>query len=320
MSYSHLITTSVLFATILSSSCTRPLQVPPSPTIPGPTLTQALTAIPPPSPSPTPSPSAIPTPRPTRTPLSEFEFTRQVHYEHAGFNYPSVVNFLETYRRSLVVLSSQDENLLILLLGATLTEQHPLQDLFSDFTAKMAMDIDQFEIGEPITTAVQAAPALAADVSGLMFDRAIVGRLTYVLVSPLQYFVAFGNASPERWVHEGLPLYTTLLREVSFFKPTPLSDGCPITSDRTYGYRENNPIRVGPSDFLTLALVERQYLDSLIAPGGHHIEYERLHSQPTDDTILDVYRVTYPGGSLTLYLDAYSGEPFRVPRGLACGP
>ncbi len=93
---------------------------------------------------------------------------------------------------------------------------------------------------------------------------------------------------------------------------------CPISDDETYGFREFNPVMVGGEAFGGPARA-RAYLDNLRGPGGEPISYKRLVSVPVEDTILDLYTLTYPGGeSLEIYIDQYSFENLRAPLGLTC--
>ena len=91
---------------------------------------------------------------------------------------------------------------------------------------------------------------------------------------------------------------------------------CPDSADETYGYTQENAIRVG-GDFFTGVAREREYLDTLRGPDGQIISYVREGSVFHEDVILDAYAITYAGlsGSIILYLDLYTFEKLYAPVG-----
>jgi hypothetical protein len=290
-------------------------------TTPAPTPKETPTSRP--TATPTASVTASPTPsataeKPTRTPISSFQFTRQIRFEHAGLTYPQVMNYSETYRIGLVVLGSTDQEVLISIAGGFASGGFSLEKQLDGLLGNMAADIEGFSASEPSAGLLAGKPLLTADISGVLFGDRITGRVACSNPSAHQFFVMIGNAPTERWYQEGLPLFSALLDAIEFFEPTPLSDGCPVSVDVTYGYTEENPIRVGEGDPFTGPSMEHAYLNLLAGPKGEPITYEREGSLPVEDTILDLYRISFGSGSLTLYLDMYSGEPFRVPKGLSC--
>lgn len=101
----------------------------------------------------------------------------------------------------------------------------------------------------------------------------------------------------------------------------PAPEPCAITTDDTYGYTPENPIRVGGGSFIG-PLNETAYLDTLLGPNGEAITYDRAGSIPsaTEESILDIYQVTINGQSkpVGLYIDEYSLEPLFIPVGFTC--
>jgi hypothetical protein len=95
---------------------------------------------------------------------------------------------------------------------------------------------------------------------------------------------------------------------------------CPISSDSTYGYSEENPIKVGGGAFEGPSR-EEAYLDNLRGPNGEGLTYERTRSLESGDTILDEYHVAGPGVDEVLYLDEYDFSELQAPAGFTClGP
>lgn len=97
----------------------------------------------------------------------------------------------------------------------------------------------------------------------------------------------------------------------------PGMSGCLVSSDKTYGYTQENPIKVG-GDFLEGPARERAYLDNLTGPNGETISYNRTGSVDFGDTILDVFDITGLGKQITLYIDEYSFTEPLAPVGFSC--
>jgi hypothetical protein len=97
------------------------------------------------------------------------------------------------------------------------------------------------------------------------------------------------------------------------------SSACPVSGDSSYGYTQGNPIRVGGDVFGGPARATA-YLNTLRGPAGQAVSYFRVGSLPTDETILDIYEVSYDGiGSpVSLYIDQYSFSTPLAPVGFIC--
>ena len=99
------------------------------------------------------------------------------------------------------------------------------------------------------------------------------------------------------------------------------------SSDESYGFTENNPVRVGGGKEAG-ARNQQRYLNALLGPKGQAIEYERQGSccafKIGDGGIdnegqLDVYSVTWKGlkAPLKLYLNMYEEGPLAAPIGFS---
>lgn len=94
--------------------------------------------------------------------------------------------------------------------------------------------------------------------------------------------------------------------------------------DSTYGYTQDNPIKVGGQ--ASGPANEREYLNNLAGPKGEKISYKRLGSccafQRTNSYLgngyLDMYELTWGNQSkpIILYLNMYDKEELWVPFGL----
>jgi len=105
--------------------------------------------------------------------------------------------------------------------------------------------------------------------------------------------------------------------------PAPV--GMELATDSTYGYAEDNPIRVGGVSRGTPEN-EYRYLGALRGPAGEKLEFSRQGSCCAFRTangiienqgLLDAFSVTYSGLAepVTLYLNMYDYERPRVPVG-----
>ncbi|HWA33272.1 MAG TPA: hypothetical protein VG737_04035, partial [Cyclobacteriaceae bacterium] len=115
-------------------------------------------------------------------------------------------------------------------------------------------------------------------------------------------------------------------KKVATVPPPPLLDEntfkiTEISTDKTYGYTESNPIRVGngPKN-------ARRYLNALAGPKGQKITYTRTGSCCTFKTPLgyggigqlDKYKVTWTGQTapVILYLNMFESGVLKSPVGL----
>lgn len=98
-----------------------------------------------------------------------------------------------------------------------------------------------------------------------------------------------------------------------------------ISSDDTYGYTKENPIKVGGAkQYEGLPNVLR-FLNALLGPSGESIKYLRRGSCCNFETpngyfgggLLDMYEVTYAGleKPAILYINMYDKEPLKAPKG-----
>lgn len=96
---------------------------------------------------------------------------------------------------------------------------------------------------------------------------------------------------------------------------------CVVSDDSTFAYTRENPVRIG-GGARVVAAREQRYMDALRGPGGEELTYTRRGSGPgPDETVLDIYEVSYEGldEPLTMFLDAYRWTEPEAPKGLSCG-
>ena len=98
-----------------------------------------------------------------------------------------------------------------------------------------------------------------------------------------------------------------------------------ISTDKTYGISEKNPIKVGGVDKLEGPLNERRFLNALAGPNGEKVSYYRAGSCcPVKSkngfmgmAMLDNYRVTWEGSTdtVSIYINMYDSGELKAPVG-----
>lgn len=98
------------------------------------------------------------------------------------------------------------------------------------------------------------------------------------------------------------------------------------SDDESYGFTENNPVRVGGGREAGVRN-EQRYLNALMGPNGQALEYQLqgsccafkiLAGGIDNEGQLDVYTVTWKGRKepLKLYLNMYEEADLKAPKGL----
>ena len=98
-----------------------------------------------------------------------------------------------------------------------------------------------------------------------------------------------------------------------------------ISTDKTYGYTEKNPIKVGGVDKSEGPINERRFLNALAGPEGESISYYRAKSCCSFKTengfmgkgLLDKYRVSWEGSkdTVSIYINMYDYGQLKAPVG-----
>lgn len=99
-----------------------------------------------------------------------------------------------------------------------------------------------------------------------------------------------------------------------------------ISTDKTYGFSEKNPIQVGGVDKQEGPLNERRFLNALAGPNGEKVSYHRagsccfIKSKNAiigDMVPLDDYRVTWEGSkdTVSIYINMYDYGVLKAPIG-----
>lgn len=98
-----------------------------------------------------------------------------------------------------------------------------------------------------------------------------------------------------------------------------------ISDDPTYGYKQENPVKVGGAREQSGPANERRFLNALTGPNGETISYHRKGSCCPFKTpngfagggLLDIYEVTYEGlkKPIVIYINMYDAGELKAPQG-----
>ena len=278
----------------------------------------------------TPEPTALPSPTNTATPLPPPTLTptptalpalRAVKVEADGFTLqiPNALGF-EVTNKILGVYDPEGTFLASFMRSPFDGRINSPEDVIDNYIEAIAERGAEFTRSEATPTTIGGVRGVSVELTGILSDHPVEGRA--VAVVPVQDSVFFGigvsnlESGTDIWQTTGSDYFEAMLDSVEFIE-VQNRGGCSISEDKTYGYSEENPIRVG-GDFLEGPARERAYLENLLGPNGEILSYERNGSFTSGDTILDEYHVTGANLDVVLYLDEYRYEPLQAPYGFTC--
>lgn len=271
--------------------------------------------------------AGAPAPQASDSRSTDIALAQREIMEEAGFSYQAPQNYMATFRPGLVNLSNDEGSVFLLMIGLPRPEGVDLQAEIAGFAAYAAdYVVENMQTGSAYPMSIQGLDGYAVDVTGALAGVSHSGKIVVLAPNDRQVLLAFGigvdQDDARLWEEQGAAAFQTILEQVQFFEPVPMPDGCPLTADPTYGYAQENPIRVGGGPFGGPAR-ERAYLDHLLGPDGQTVAYDRIASTEFNGAILDAFAVTYPGQTeqVTLYIDEYAFGPPKAPLGFRCaGP
>ena len=240
--------------------------------------------------------------------------------EHGGFGLEIPEGFIPIYRPGTIILRQENGDVSLSAGGGYEPQPLSLETGLENFILAMSQGIGDLvtEAYQPVT--LQGLEGLETEFQGMLEGDEVSGRLMYLQSSDLQFLIVMGFSWTEEWESSGIELYESMVQSIELFSPTPMESLCPISSDPTFGFTQENPIRVGQGDPLTGPSMQRDYLNLLRGPNGESVTYVRSGSLSTDDSIVDAYEITYgePPVTAILYVDQYHDGQFRLPEGFTC--
>ncbi len=228
-------------------------------------------------------------------------------------------------------MANQDGSIMISVVGVPANENTP-EMIMEDFISGMEeTGSGTLERGEESVIVIDGVDATAVNLSGDLFDSPMEGQA--VLVQPTEdwaiFMLALGSLSENeaQWSEIGQPLFTDMLGTMEFLDKTAVAEQlvassdeqCPIAIDPTYGYSEDNPVRVGDGAENGSARATA-YLDNLIDPVGIPITYRLSDSSPHGDDVISIYEIGSPmvEEMINLYIDQHNYSELMAPVGFSC--
>jgi hypothetical protein len=298
--------------------------------IPQASPTATVTARPSNTPSPTATftPTPTKTPKPTNTPTVEptLVLGESKIIAEGGYSFRPPLGYQVDVQGAQVGVFDRDGTIIISVFGATSNPQNLSADeILDEFTAAVFKKGDgEYEKENPQTINVDGVDGIAYDITGTLFGSPLQGEAVIIMPGDDQFLFGLGIANTgrdkKRWENEGSNVFNSLIHSVTFStseQTSQSSGGCTISTDNTYGYTQENPIKVG-GDAIGGPARERAYLDNLLGANGETITYEREGSIPFGDTILDAFEITVAGKKITLYIDEYAFTEPQAPVGFTC--
>jgi hypothetical protein len=244
----------------------------------------------------------------------------QRNLEHGGFVFVAPEGYSLEYYPGIVFINDPEEYLFLSLGGGYETVAVIPAEIIRQTVDSLTGDMDELNTAEPVEVSVAGHSGLAVSFQGVEDDRPVEGQVLYVLLENQQSFTMIGIGERDIWIEQGQALFTQVLDELAFFEATPLTNGCPVTRDPDYGYSPDKPIRVASVVQDQIGPLADFYFEFLRAPGDQPVSTSLIGSLPVEDSMLDIYQVTYEGASqpVELYVDEYHAGQLMLPVGFEC--
>ena len=229
-----------------------------------------------------------------------------------------------------VFMTDPDGSIMVSVVGVPTNGNTP-EEIMSDFVGGMALaGSGELERGEESLIVIDGVDATAVNLNGNLFGSPMEGQA--VLMQPTDdwaiFTLAMGNLSDNeaQWSAIGQPLFTNLLESMEFLDETAVAEllaadngSCPIATDPTYGYSEDNPVQIG-GDAENDSARAITYLDNLVDPVGIPVTYSLAGSAPYGDTVISIYEINSPmvEETVKLYIDQYNYSELMAPVGFSC--
>jgi hypothetical protein len=261
-----------------------------------------------------------PTAAPTTAATSYPALPPQRRLEHGGFEFVTPDGYQLEFYPGIVFITDPDDYLFISLGGGYETEAVNLDEIMEQTLESLTGDMEELNTAEPVEVSVAGQQGLAVSFQGIQDDQPVEGQLLYVLLDQQQSFTMIGIGEQEVWNAKGQSLFTQLLDDLVFFEATPLTNGCPVSQDPAYGYSPEKPIRVASIVSDQVGPLADFYFEFLRSPDNKSVSYSLIGTQRVENSLLDIYEVTYEGAAqpVELYFDEYHSGQLMVPIGFSC--
>ena len=233
-SYAQIHIIYLILSGIFLSSCVGAVQKFPTMT-PTPTRTLKPQTTFTPTPSNTPTSTMAPEPTPTKTsmPTQVFEpiatsrsplrLGAAIPVQEAGFSFQPPIGYEERYQPGQVTLTSEDEDIILSLIGSPIRRIPDLEKVLNRFIEVISDTFQEFDTGDPYPYTIGGTVGLAVDVNGEWSETPVEGRITIVSPNEEQLFYAFAisaNGDDGRgWEPKGRQAFDAVIDSISFFEP-----------------------------------------------------------------------------------------------------
>jgi adenylate kinase family enzyme len=277
----------------------------------------------------TPEPTATPRPQPTLTSVptvqaittSEIDFgdiTQLVVLRGFTIEIPIFYPYKKVENDS-VFIANEEDTLSILFISDEYSDTISTEEYLKEsLTSLNLRDDTDLNFSEPEKIVINDIEGVRVNLQGQLIGISVEGMS--IAISPSPNIVIFSIATsdieedPTLWESQHKEIFEEFIKTIQFVDMT---ESCTISTDETYGYTQENPIKVGGDVFEGVSR-ERAYLDNLLGPNGEELSYERNGSIPTDTIILDAYQVKGAGIDEVLYVDIYNYSEPQAPVGFTC--
>jgi hypothetical protein len=242
-----------------------------------------------------------------------------------GYSFQEPLGFSLEISGPQVGFVNEEGDILMVFFGSPINpDKLNSEEILTEFMDSFFHDRnDDYKKGKSYSITIDGIEGVLVDLAGTMMDMPFTGQAVVVqpTVDQFLFGIAFANTgdSENLWAFKAAKLFKEIINSIEFLGMEDIvnTSACIIATDITYGYSEENPIRVGGDAFGGPSR-ERAYLDNLLGPNGEQLTYERSGSIETDDTILDEFIIKGAGKTIILYIDEYSYSVPMAPVGFTC--
>lgn len=315
--------------TPIPTSTPSPTPVPPTSTFtPESTATHTET--------PTPVPTETSTPEPTndadQVDLDELFFMDDVRINvEGGYSVQKPNLYGVESDGPFTFIADKDFSVSMIVFGSpNYTDGGAAEEIAEDFISISFERADgEYEIESTESILIDGHEGLYYELSGTLLEEEVRGNAFVALTDSNQLVFGLGTirksgVEPSIWEATAPETFRAIAESIKFLTGDEAVESgttsCEISSDPTYGLTEENPVQVGGGAFNGPSR-SRAYFDHLRGPNGEELTYSRVGSNPTENGIVDIYRIEGAGEEVTIYIDGYTFSDLFAPANFTCmGP
>jgi hypothetical protein len=172
------------------------------------------------APPPTDEPEA-PTDMPEQAPKPEVPLGEAYRSQEGGFEFRPLLDYdlEESFGLAAMIApnGNPDSGPAIIMIGEATDDEHTLDEFYEAQMSEISSE--QVAFSAPRDVIIAGKPGRSVDLNGTADDDvAVIGKLSFVLVSPKQTWILLGVAPVDRW-EDFWPLVEAVEASVNFFEP-----------------------------------------------------------------------------------------------------